>query len=71
MEKEKNYIGMLLDDRYEILEKIGEGGMAVVYKAFCHRLSRFVAVKIMREEMAQDEDAVASEYRRRLRRQPQ
>ena len=82
MEKEKNYIGMLLDDRYEILEKIGEGGMAVVYKAFCHRLSRFVAVKIMREEMAQDEEfrrrfcarnrhAVASEYRRRLRRQPQ
>lgn len=61
MEKEKNYIGMLLDDRYEILEKIGEGGMAVVYKAFCHRLSRFVAVKIMREEMAQDE-----EFRRRF-----
>ena len=56
MEKEKNYIGMLLDDRYEILEKIGEGGMAVVYKAFCHRLSRFVAVKIMREDMAADEE---------------
>lgn len=61
MEKEKNYIGMLLDDRYEILEKIGEGGMAVVYKAFCHRLSRFVAVKIMREDMAADE-----EFRRRF-----
>ena len=56
MENEKNYIGVLLDDRYEILEKIGEGGMAVVYKAFCHRLSRFVAVKIMREEMAADEE---------------
>lgn len=56
MENEKNYIGILLDDRYEILEKIGEGGMAVVYKAFCHRLSRFVAVKIMREEMAADEE---------------
>lgn len=52
---------MLLDDRYEILEKIGEGGMAVVYKAFCHRLSRFVAVKIMREDMAADE-----EFRRRF-----
>lgn len=61
MENEKNYIGMLLDDRYEILEKIGEGGMAVVYKAFCHRLSRFVAVKIMREETAADE-----EFRRRF-----
>ena len=56
MENEKNYIGVLLDDRYEILEKIGEGGMAVVYKAFCHRLSRFVAVKIMRDEMAADEE---------------
>lgn len=61
MENEMNYIGMLLDDRYEILEKIGEGGMAVVYKAFCHRLSRFVAVKIMREETAADE-----EFRRRF-----
>lgn len=61
MENEKNYIGVVLDDRYEILEKIGEGGMAVVYKAFCHRLSRFVAVKIMREEMAKDE-----EFRRRF-----
>lgn len=61
MEQERNYIGMLLDDRYEILEKIGEGGMAVVYKAFCHRLSRFVAVKIMRDETAADED-----FRRRF-----
>lgn len=61
MDNEKNYIGLVLDDRYEILEKIGEGGMAVVYKAFCHRLSRFVAVKIMREEMAEDE-----EFRRRF-----
>ena len=42
------YIGKLLDDRYEILEVIGEGGMAVVYKALCHRLNRYVAVKIMR-----------------------
>lgn len=61
MDNEKNYIGTLLDDRYEILEKIGEGGMAIVYKAFCHRLSRFVAVKVMREEMAKDE-----EFRRRF-----
>ncbi len=61
MQQEKNYIGIMLDDRYEILEKIGEGGMAVVYRAFCHRLNRFVAVKIMREEMADDE-----EFRRRF-----
>lgn len=50
------YIGKMLDDRYEILEKIGEGGMAVVYKALCHRLDRYVAVKIMRDEMAGDEE---------------
>lgn len=61
MEYNDKYIGRLLDDRYEIYERIGEGGMAVVYKAFCHRLSRYVAVKIMREEMAKDE-----EFRRRF-----
>ena len=50
------YIGKLLDDRYEILEVIGEGGMAVVYKAICHRLNRYVAVKIMRDDMAADDE---------------
>ncbi|MCR4606560.1 MAG: Stk1 family PASTA domain-containing Ser/Thr kinase [Oscillospiraceae bacterium] len=50
------YIGTLLDDRYQIIEKIGEGGMAVVYKAMCNRLNRLVAVKIMRDEFAADED---------------
>ena len=55
------YIGQTLDDRYEILEVIGEGGMAVVYKARDNRLDRLVAVKIMREEMASDE-----EFRRRF-----
>ena len=61
MEYDDKYIGKLLDGRYEILERIGEGGMAVVYKALCHRLNRYDAVKIMREELAADE-----EFRRRF-----
>lgn len=56
MENNDKYIGKLLDGRYEILEVIGEGGMAVVYKALCHRLNRYDAVKIMRDEMAKDEE---------------
>ena len=50
------FIGTLLEDRYQILELIGEGGMAVVYKAMDNRLNRLVAVKIMRDEFAADED---------------
>lgn len=61
MNENEKYIGKMLDDRYEILECIGEGGMAIVYKAMCHRLNRYVAVKIMRDEMASDE-----EFRRRF-----
>ena len=61
MNENEKYIGKMFDDRYEILECIGEGGMAVVYKAMCHRLNRYVAVKIMRDEMAADE-----EFRRRF-----
>lgn len=55
------YIGKLLDNRYEILERIGTGGMAMVYKALCHRLNRFVAIKILRADLSQD-----AEFRRRF-----
>ena len=55
------YIGRLLDNRYEILDVIGTGGMAVVYRARCHRLNRLVAIKILKEEYSQDE-----EFRRRF-----
>lgn len=55
------YIGKMLDNRYEIIERIGMGGMAVVYKAKCHRLNRMVAVKILKSDLAQDAD-----FRRRF-----
>ena len=57
----ENYIGRLLDNRYEILEVIGTGGMAVVYKALDHRLNRLVAVKILKDEFSRNQ-----EFRRRL-----
>ncbi len=53
---EDRYIGKMLDDRYEILDILGVGGMAVVYKAKCHRLNRMVAVKILKSELAQDDE---------------
>ena len=51
--------GMFLGDRYEILEKIGVGGMAEVYKAKCHKLNRLVAIKVLKKEFCDDENFVA------------
>lgn len=50
--------GRMLGSRYEIIEKIGSGGMATVYKAKCHVLKRFVAVKILKEEFTTDEEFI-------------
>ena len=41
---------MIIGDRYEILEKIGTGGMSDVYKAKCHKLNRYVAIKVLKQE---------------------
>ena len=53
-----NLEGRLLGNRYEIIEKIGNGGMAMVYKAKCHILNRYVAVKILRDEFTTDEEFI-------------
>ncbi len=52
-------IGMLIGDRYEILEKIGNGGMSDVYKAKCHKLNRYVAVKVLKQEFSENENFVS------------
>lgn len=53
-----NLIGKMLNNRYEILEKIGNGGMATVYKAKCHVLNRYVAIKILRDEFTTDSEFI-------------
>ena len=52
-------IGMTIADRYEILEKIGTGGMADVYKAVDNKLSRNVAVKVLKQEFSENENFVS------------
>ena len=61
MEHKDPYIGKMLDNRYEILERIGTGGMAIVYKAKCHRLNRLVAIKMLKKDLSED-----AEFRRRF-----
>lgn len=50
--------GMFISDRYEIIDKVGSGGMADVYKARCHRLNRFVAIKVLKPEFSDDKNFV-------------
>lgn len=52
-------IGMMIGDRYEILEKIGTGGMSDVYKAKCHKLNRYVAIKILKQEFSENTNFVS------------
>lgn len=51
--------GTYLQERYEILELIGSGGMSDVYKAKCHKLNRYVAIKVLKEEFSSDEGFVS------------
>ena len=62
----ERYIGKTLDNRYEILEIIGTGGMAVVFKAKCHRLNRLVAVKMLKKDLSED-----AEFRRKFHEESQ
>ena len=55
-------IGMLIADRYEVLEKIGTGGMSVVYRAKDHKLNRFVAIKVLKQEFS-DNASFVSKFR--------
>ncbi len=52
-------IGKILGNRYEIIEKIGGGGMSIVYKAKCRVLNRYVAIKVLRDELTSDPDFIA------------
>jgi len=51
--------GVILGDRYEIIELIGTGGMADVYKAKCHKLNRYVAIKVLKAEYSSNKNFVS------------
>lgn len=51
--------GMFISDRYEIIDKVGSGGMSDVYKAKCHKLNRFVAIKVLKPEFSEDKNFVS------------
>ena len=46
--------GMFISDRYEIIDKVGSGGMSDVYKAMDHKLNRYVAIKVLKSEFSED-----------------
>ena len=52
-------VGMYINERYEIIDKVGSGGMADVYKAKCHRLNRYVAIKVLKSEYSSDKNFVS------------
>lgn len=52
-------VGMFIGNRYEIIEKVGSGGMSDVYKAKCHKLNRFVAIKVLKQEFSTDKNFVS------------
>ena len=58
MNKYDNYVGSVFDERYKIVKRIGEGGMAVVFEAFDLKENRIVAVKVLKEEIAHDSQSV-------------
>ena len=51
--------GMFIGDRYEIVDKVGSGGMSDVYKALDHKLNRYVAVKVLKDEFSEDKSFVS------------